>query len=286
MIKHYILQAIDSNGKSVFVDDVPNGKNCGCVCKECGGALIAKQGNVKAHHFAHANGNDSIKCSQTALHLLAKAIIAKEKRIPAIINGNIKFVTVEDVEQEKNLVDIKPDLYTVYKDNPVAIEIFVSHPVDDVKFDKIQNHKLTTFEIDLSKLVFETKEDVRKAIYDLNNIKIIYDKTLIDYCIQQKKQILLSNGILKPIQNGIIQQCPMQMQFTIINRRIIRKFGNIRESICKRCFFGFYSDDKKKVHCIGHINQTLPNWYLAADVNENRFLSNTEIQQRLSSFKQ
>jgi hypothetical protein len=47
MNRHFILQAIDEKGKSVFIDDVPNGKNCGCYCKECGGALIARQGNIK-----------------------------------------------------------------------------------------------------------------------------------------------------------------------------------------------------------------------------------------------
>ena len=35
MLKHYILQAINNEGKSVYIDDVPNGKNCGCFCKEC-----------------------------------------------------------------------------------------------------------------------------------------------------------------------------------------------------------------------------------------------------------
>ena len=57
MIKHYILQALDSNGKSVFIDDVPWGKKCGCFCSECKGALIARHGNVKAHHFAHVSGS-------------------------------------------------------------------------------------------------------------------------------------------------------------------------------------------------------------------------------------
>ena len=86
MNKHYILQALNEEGKSVFIDDVPNGKNCGCHCKECGGNLIARQGNIKAHHFAHASGNDSIKCSMTALHLLAEEIICEEKKIPAFVN--------------------------------------------------------------------------------------------------------------------------------------------------------------------------------------------------------
>lgn len=76
MTKHYIFQALNADGKSVYIDDVPNGKNCDCTCAECGGKLIAKnKGRIKVHHFAHEN--DSIRCSQTALHLLAKEILLK-----------------------------------------------------------------------------------------------------------------------------------------------------------------------------------------------------------------
>ena len=79
MKKQYMLLAINAEGNSVYIDDVPNGAKCNCHCADCGGELIAKNnGKIKHHHFAHANGNDSIKCSQTALHLLAKEIIAEE----------------------------------------------------------------------------------------------------------------------------------------------------------------------------------------------------------------
>lgn len=102
MKKHYILQALTADKKSAYIDDVPNGKKCACLCAECGGSLVAKnKGKIKVHHFAHASGNDNIKCSQTALHLLAKAIIVEEKRVPIFQNGRIEFATVDFIEQEK-----------------------------------------------------------------------------------------------------------------------------------------------------------------------------------------
>ena len=211
MTKHYILQAIDSDGKSVYIDDVPNGKKCGCFCKECGCALVAKQGNVKAHHFAHANGNDSIKCSQTALHLLAKEIVAEEKRIPVVANGAITFVSVEFVEQEKNLGDIRPDLYAEFQGKAIAVEIYVSHAVDEEKINKIKSCGITTFEIDLSKLFFETREEVKQAVYDTANIRVLYDEYLTKNLLANKKHFIDTNGIIKHIENGIVFQCPMNM---------------------------------------------------------------------------
>lgn len=55
MDKNYILMAVNKAGKNVYIDEVPNGKQCGCFCKECGGELVAKNnGKIKVHHFAHA----------------------------------------------------------------------------------------------------------------------------------------------------------------------------------------------------------------------------------------
>ena len=113
MNKQHILSALNEEGKIVYIDEVPNGKSCGCFCAECGERLIARQGNIKIHHFAHVSGNDSVKCSQTALHRLGEKIIIEDKMIPVFKDGTIQFDKVEFVEQEKNLGDIKPDLYAM-----------------------------------------------------------------------------------------------------------------------------------------------------------------------------
>ncbi|MBD5408741.1 MAG: hypothetical protein HDR54_05035 [Treponema sp.] len=250
MMKHYILQAVNGEGKSVYIDDVPNGKKCGCLCAECHGALIAKQGNIKAHHFAHASGNDSIKCSQTALHLLAKEIVAEEKRIPAFVDGNIAFVTVDSVEQEKNMGDIKPDLYAEYNGKPVAIEIFVSHAVDDEKFTKIQHHRLTTFEINLSELIFETREEVKQAIYDVKNVHPIYDEQFTEKALVDKKHFIDTNGTIKIVHNGIVSECPMHLELR--GRQAV--LSPVDSNLCRKCPFGYKIENEDVVHCIGHLN--------------------------------
>ncbi|WP_407434617.1 competence protein CoiA family protein [Treponema sp.] len=282
MIHNYILQAVTSEGKSVYIDEVRNGKKCNCFCLECGSPLIAKQGKIKTHHFAHANGNDNIKCSQTALHLLAKEIIYEEKRIPILINGKVQIVSVTEIEKEKNLGDIIPDLYTEFEGKPISIEIFVSHPVDSIKYDKIQRHKLTTFEINLSKQVFESKEEVKEAIYNLENVQLIYDFDFFQFFIDRKKSILIQNGIYKTSVNGITQKCPMSIK--MLGSRII-KMDNIKSDFCEDCFFGYKDILHPGFYCVGHCHGKLESWFLRANTSKNKFMSSEETMDKLNSYK-
>ncbi|MBP3367643.1 MAG: hypothetical protein J6K96_11770 [Treponema sp.] len=249
-----LLCGLGKDGNIVYIEEAENGLNCGCVCPGCGQPLVAKNnGSIKAHHFAHKSGNDSIKCSQTALHLLAKEIIAEEKRIPAFADGGIKFVEADFVEQEKNLGDIIPDLYAEHNGKPVAVEIFVSHAVDDEKLAKIQNHRLTTFEINLSELLFETKEDVRQALYDIKNIRPIYDEQFTEKALADKKQFIDTNGMIKAVHNGIVSECPMHIELR--GRQAV--LSPVDSSLCQKCPFGYKKADENSVHCIGHLQQII-----------------------------
>ena len=269
MTKHYMLQALNENKESVYIDDVPNGKSCNCTCAECGGKLVAKNnGKIKVHHFAHENGNDNIRCSETSLHLLAKKIIVEEKKIPFLVNdGQIVFVPVEAVEEEKNLGDIKPDLYAVYNEKPVAIEIYVSHAVDEIKFKKIQNHKLTTFEINLSKKIFEKKSEVEWAIHDINNINPIYDEIYTEQFLLEKKKFIDEQGIKKSIEFENVFQCPMKWEL----RSMMFSPGAVKPSLCEICPFGYR--DENFVRCIGHLNMDVVKFLLSRQMKKRMTLS-------------
>lgn len=285
MNKNYILMAENKAGKNVYIDEVPNGKQCGCICKECGGELVAKNnGKIKVHHFAHASGNDSIKCSQTALHLLAKEIIAEERSVPSINkNGQFEFIHADEICLESNLGEIIPDVLAVCGEMKIAVEIFVTHAVDNEKFAKILNQKLTTFEIDLSKIKYENKDDIKNAIYDTKNIRVIYDERIAQMTLERKKELIKANGMRKFVQNGIVQQCPMQC----VRIGGFIKTLNVRFSKCQNCFFSYILEDKESLLCMGNISQreAIPDWFVQANVNENRIMTNEEIQLRLNEFK-
>ncbi len=53
--------AVDKAGISRDVDEVERGLACGCTCPACAGRVIARQGDVRIHHFAH---EDRRECRQ------------------------------------------------------------------------------------------------------------------------------------------------------------------------------------------------------------------------------
>lgn len=225
MNRNYILMAVNKAGKNVYIDEVPNGKQCGCICKECGGELVARHGKIKVHHFAHANEKDNgkISCSQTALHLLTKEIIAEEGIVPIPRSGKIEFHLADKVELEKSLGDIIPDIFVTVKGRPFMVEILVTHAVDEDKLDKIKEHRISCIEIDLSGKTFESKEDVRAALNNPCNMKIIYDDAI--RMIQERKEILLNYGLKQKICRGGIVVCPKLRSY-------------VPTYFCEDCVFG------------------------------------------------
>ncbi|MBR08151.1 MAG: hypothetical protein CMP48_10725, partial [Rickettsiales bacterium] len=61
------------------------------------------------------------------------------------------MVSIEKVEIEKYLDDIRPDLIVWVRSEPILIEVYVSHKIDQEKLIKIKNKKIAAIEIDLHK---------------------------------------------------------------------------------------------------------------------------------------
>lgn len=150
----------------VHISEVEKGLKCNCVCPCCNTTLIARKGEIKEAHFAHYKAADCGLGLETALHLLAKDILEKEKKMvlpsycfsdPYIYGKSheiFKEVTVEfdSVMVEKRLESIKPDLILVKNGKELIVEIAVTHFIDKIKLNKIQDLGIATIEVDLSSL--------------------------------------------------------------------------------------------------------------------------------------
>lgn len=160
-----------ATNKMMFVDRVPNGLKCGCICPSCKQTLSAKNGGkIREHHFAHHGDMTCAGARMTALHLLAQQIIEKEKRVmlPSYDGEYYKKESQEysfdmvSLEENVKIDDttLRPDCIGTHIDDKETehklwIEIFVTNDIKEEgeKHKSIRRSKTACIEIDLSGLL-------------------------------------------------------------------------------------------------------------------------------------
>lgn len=145
--------ALDATGHVVHVDQVLRGKDCACCCPFCNQPVLARQGEIRQHHFAHVG----LRCDPDGqLHEIAKLLVY-ERIAAAIAQG--KAVPVQWdcpiclLKHEQNLLDgtradqvcceyrwteknIRADIALLAGSEPVAlIEIVVTHEPSEAYSD-------------------------------------------------------------------------------------------------------------------------------------------------------
>jgi hypothetical protein len=176
------------DGKLVVVDEVARGLDCRCFCPACGHPLEARKGGEKAHHFAHYEGADCGAGYQTALHLLAKEVIADERRLllpelkvhpdqallklgtfatPVIVVKPWVRVEIDSVRVEKALGGIVPDVLVEAKGRRLIVEIYVSHPVGPKKLAAIRDMNVAAVEFNFSTADRRIgRDEIRRALIE------------------------------------------------------------------------------------------------------------------------
>lgn len=165
----------------VYVSDVERGLKCGCRCPACNGELVARKGEKKAHHFAHHNADTCAYGYETSLHLAAKDILLHAGKLDLpeshiLLSGRVREdlcgdlwtdggeITIDNVELEKKFGSVIPDVIVHSGSRVIFIEIYVTHPIDNRKLQKLRELKIPTIEINLSK----TEESVsREELEDI-----------------------------------------------------------------------------------------------------------------------
>lgn len=153
----------------VSIDHVDRGAACGCFCPVCKERLVAKQGDVRIWHFAHASGADCAHGAETALHLAAKQVILENRilQLPALCvkasaqgihTGRLYFgeaelaaelISFDRVILERPTGSIVPDAIGVTHEDRLLIEVAVTHFVDERKLDRIKQLDVPAVEIRL-----------------------------------------------------------------------------------------------------------------------------------------
>jgi len=184
------------NGDLRHISDVENGLKCDCICPACNEKLVAKNsGTKRINHFSHYTNKVCKYGAQTSLHLAAKNILEKVKRIKVprveiFINKGIEkgrnefiskgefieisndfYIPIENVILEKKLHTYIPDVVILSKGKKLIVEIAVTHFVGREKLKMIKDSKISAIEINLSHLKndFNINQLEKLIIEDLNN---------------------------------------------------------------------------------------------------------------------
>ena len=224
--------AIGVNGELTNISEAKNGLKCACTCPACGGALVARQGKVREHHFAHASEKECCHAVETALHLAAKDIFAmrKELVLPAIkIPSRYtrpysksymdedspelvpqRCYSIESVTVEQRLGSIIPDVIVKINGRELLVEVTVTHGVDRAKLRKIRDIGLSYLEIDLSDTGRDlTREELEKIVVD----EITNKRWLYNVRAEERGRRELSEGtLLFSVHRGFalhVDGCPI-----------------------------------------------------------------------------
>lgn len=259
-----LIYALKDN-KIIHISEVESGLKCNCKCPACGESLIARKGQKVIHHFAHQSKRNCEYGYQTSLHLAAKDILSKSKEmvLPEVIldfykhKGSYKQVKISDsirikldkVELEKKEGDIIPDVIAYSGGKKFYIEIFVTHPVDEKKLNKLRKEDISTIEVDLSKIdrTISKEELMTILVNDCSEKKWIYN------CIENKWFNLFIDHSEKKkiIKRHRVNNCPISSR---INRG--KSFALVLDDClyCEYClevFNDYENEENEYIRCTG-----------------------------------
>ena len=115
----------------VDASSVPRGRGCGCICQSCSAPLIARQGDVRVWHFAHATSASNVEgvCDYSPLvsiRLMAHQILDDLDKISLPPAPNESRTTPRKAQIESITIDSRfeestVDAIAMIKDTPLVI---------------------------------------------------------------------------------------------------------------------------------------------------------------------
>lgn len=181
--------ALDHKGRLITINQAPRGLACNCCCVSCGEPVVARQGAVREHHFAHHSNKESCSIQrESLLHLYAKEVICDAlglqlpplPGIPPANEDSSSWWDFAKVEEEVlQPAGFQPDLVAHLKDgSQLFVEVAVTSFIGEEKLERIKAAGTMTVEIDLSDLL-QGGEMVPSASVKEQILKFVLNKTWI-----------------------------------------------------------------------------------------------------------
>ncbi|MCZ0866519.1 competence protein CoiA family protein [Dasania sp. GY-19] len=164
------------DGGLVGVKDVQK-ESCNYFCPDCGSELVLRKGDIRQKHFSHKSKAHCAASYETEIHRAAKEVIKNSSML--LINRRTKIGELSRALMDKSGaeycdktkkylirydkckveptiralgIDIRPDALVFVKAQPIAIEIRVTHGVEDNKIEFYEQIGIDCLEINLERL--------------------------------------------------------------------------------------------------------------------------------------
>ncbi|UCQ29537.1 hypothetical protein DCF83_17850 (plasmid) [Edwardsiella tarda] len=208
-------------GKITHIDSVPNGKQCNCICKNCGDDLIAKNnGKIISHHFSHSTQEESRDCQMTQLHIGMQLYFSSLSEVD-FSEYNIKIgeknitipkltATIKKSHVEYRIGPYLADVYLLTDIGGIVIEICVTHKCEDNKRQYYIDHQIDSIEYyfpinyrdNLSECISLVQDKCVKFewLYHATREKEIFKHLSNIKLKEQKKREIMKNGALRASQ--------------------------------------------------------------------------------------
>ena len=178
--------------RMVRPDQVARGQACECTCIACKARLIARQGSIRAWHFAHGSDTNCEHAAEAAIHRMAKQLVVDrgeifvpareitrtiygkkrvwEETLTVSVQSNGVQPVAEPVsEKSVGLPGVegeffRPDVLGDLDGHPIAIEIRNTHAVDDEKLAWLKARRYSLLEIDVADIADLPPEELLLAL--------------------------------------------------------------------------------------------------------------------------
>jgi len=157
-------------------------------CPGCYSIVRKRDSTLGNPHFYHINSDK--KCSlESVRHKLYKRVILQHKKF---LTPNNELLIFDKVEEEKNLLDFRPDIIGYIGKKMYIIEIVNTSAISDSKYNKIKKSNTDCFNI---LAVHENYLDIISHVLDETN----YKKLIYNNQIQELEELkeYLKNAIAK-----------------------------------------------------------------------------------------
>ena len=148
------------DGRRVHVDEVENGLNCGCICPTCKCDLVAKQGDIREHHFAHRHDDRSCLHIRDTYFHRAMEILEKNRYIELPPFGGIgsKKAKIINIWEERivNSPNYLPDIVVETED---GMEIHIRYSRIKSRGTISFNGEIVCLELNAEKIRLEDLEN-------------------------------------------------------------------------------------------------------------------------------